>query len=170
VRPDGPHLVVGVEGLGQVLQDQATDVAVVGPCWPEWISGPFDEEIPEGDRQVRPGRAPALQVGVEQGELGVFTGAIDQQDLHRRVIPDLLVHVPQAEVAADPEHGKAGLLGPSVHGPVSPADHPLGVPQDDQRFLAERFELLQYPGFDHGSVRRKVTGRIVLPWKMPRVG
>src|SRR3954447_1083843 len=57
VRPDGPPLGVGVEGLGQVLQDQAADVAVVDRGWPEGIAGPLDDEVPEGDLQLRPRRA-----------------------------------------------------------------------------------------------------------------
>lgn len=172
VRPDVPHLVVGDVGLGQVLQDQSAEVAVVDRRRPEGVTGPLDEVVPEGDPQLRPRRAAALQVRVEQGELGMVTGAIDQQDLrHRRVVTYLLVEFSQAEVAADPEHREAGLLGPAVHGPVAPADHPLRVAQDDQRLVAEGNQFVQDPLLNHGStdrgqgVSQSSSRRLGMSWK-----
>ena len=85
----------------------------------------------------------------------MIASAIDEQNfLYRGVVTDLLVEFPEPEIAAHPEHREPRLLGPPVDGVVSPANHPLRVPEDDQRLRAERIQFVQNPLLNHGATDR----------------
>ena len=58
-----PQLVVGVEGLVQVVQDQAAEVAVVDQSGPALVAGLLDEEVPQRDRQPSLGLQRASRSG-----------------------------------------------------------------------------------------------------------
>ena len=134
-------LGVRLEGLGQVLQDQASDVAVgVDQQRPTLVTGLLGQEVPQGDRQPCPWFTACFQVGVEEGQLRLVTGAIHQDELGGRVVSQVLVHFPKGEVPAAKQHGEPVLLGPAIDGPCPGPDHPLGIGEDDEVLALQGIE------------------------------
>ena len=65
-------LGVRLEGVGQVLQDQASDVAVgVDEQGPPLVTGFLGKDVPQGDRQPRLRFAAGFQVWVEEGSFAL---------------------------------------------------------------------------------------------------
>ena len=143
-------LGVRLEGLGQVLQDKASDITVgVDQQGPALVVGLLDQEVSQGDRQPSPWFAVCFQVGVEEGQLCLVSGPVHQDELGGRVVSQVLVHFPKGEVPAAKQHGEPVLLGPAIDGPCPGTDHPLGIGEDDESLALQGIQFVDDPLFDH---------------------
>src|SRR5262249_23944256 len=107
--------------------------------------GLLHKEGPKGDRQTCLRFATGFEVGVEERQLGVLTSAVYEDDLRRWVVPQVLVHLPQGEVAAAKQHREAVLLGPAIDSLGTGPDHPLRISEDDELLALEGVQLVDDP-------------------------
>ena len=99
-------------------------------------------EVSQGDRRLFSGSAANLQV---RDSLDLFTGGLHQDDLGRGIIPKILVHLAQREVAAAKQHGEAVVPGPAIDRLRSCSDHSLWISENDELFSLERLQFVDDP-------------------------
>ena len=85
-------LSVRLEGLGKVLQDQASDVAVsVHEQRPALVAGFLGQEVPQGDLQPCSRFATCFQVRIEERQFGLLSSAVHQNQLGGWVARKVLI-------------------------------------------------------------------------------
>ena len=108
---------------------------------PTLISSLFDEEIPEGNRQPRLRFCVSFEVRVEKGQFRILPSAVHQDDLGGWIIPEILVHLTQCEIAATEQDGETVVFGPSIDGACPGSDHPLRIRDNDELLALEGFSF-----------------------------
>ena len=112
---------------------------------PTLVAGLLDEEVPQGNRQPCPCFAASFKIGIEEGQRGVLTGAIHEDDFGRWFISQALVHLPHGEVAAAKQHREAVFLGPAIDGLGTGSDHSLRISKNDELLALEGIQLIDDP-------------------------
>src|SRR5437867_3953118 len=147
-------LLVRFKSLSQVIHDQATQVSVgVHQKRPTLISGLFHEEVPEGNRQPRLRFYVSFEVRVEKGQFRILPSAVHQDDLGGWIIPEILVHLTQCEIAATEQDSETVVSGPSIDGARPGSYHPLRIRDNDELLALNGAQLLNEPLLNHAFSR-----------------
>ena len=148
------QLSVRFKSLSEVIHDEATQVSVgVDEKRPTLISSLFDEEIPEGNRQPRLRFCVSFEVRVEKGQFRILPSAVHQDDLGGWIIPEILVHLTQCEIAATEQDSETVVFGPSIDCACPGSDHPLRIRDNDELLALKGAQLLNEPLLNHAFSR-----------------
>jgi len=117
------------------------------------LSSLFDEEIPEGNRQPRLRFCVSFEVRVEKGQFRILPSAVHQDDLGGWIIPEILVHLTQCEIAATEQDSETVVFGPSIDCACPGSDHPLRIRDNDELLALKGAQLLNEPLLNHAFSR-----------------